>query len=373
MKKTLETLFRLAICFALSFFLLHLTGELFDTTGMWYRHGDKRYLWYALTLVAFLISCVGLNYAGTLLLGRLTGWRLAEMSFLGLGLHRNEAGRLRLMRRRPLAPILFLMTPPHLDGSSPFAPMLLGHAALAVPVSVTAIAVSIALRRTPEMLYLFIFGSFLLGATLLRLVSDTLPFLKRCRGNIHLRRALEQRNLSMAANRQGLSIVTLPDACGEPFPEEAWTEPQVFASQQTVVSRMLMQGQYSQAHAQFRRMLDFLPRPELPLPGKELHSRLLTINGAIAEMMCGVQPALSRRLPESAMDDAARRVRGTERLLLARYIRALLITRNEEEAQTLLASLEKVFSTMPVKSLDGLRRILNDAQTLAAEAEKSHT
>ena len=188
----------------------------------------------------------------------------------------------------------------------------------------------------------------------------------RLRKSVHLRRAHEFNALTSAAARRRLGVSSLPEEAFIPFPEEALLSPQVFVAQCNICTRLLNDGEYARAHELLQQLADVLLRKTFRLANKPVWNQALTLNGAIAEMMTGAEPRLSERL-----DDVGMKVINTpgwyERLLLARYLRALLVTGDEPDAARQLAELNAQLEPLPEARTAGTRRILADAQAMAAE------
>lgn len=360
MKRLLTVVLFVILCTLLSFCVLELTYTTFgvgplDALGM---------PGYALLLVVFILLGVFLSHLGSVLGGLLTGWRLAEFSFFGFGLHRDGENRLRLMHRRSSRPVHSLMTPPRLDGSSPFDGIHAGPVILNAASGGVLMLLACLLRTVRIMPAIFLMGGFLVMLALLN-VFRILPVALRLRRNVHLRRAHEVNALTSAANRREASISSLPEEAFVPFPAEALRDPYVFIAQCNTCTRLLNSGEYTRVRALLQELSDLLPRPEIRLPDKPIWSRMLILNGAIAEMMTGSAPLLSDRLSDEGMRIS---IPGWyERLLLARYLRALLVTNDETDAANQLAELNARLELLPEARTVGSRRILGDAQRMAAE------
>jgi hypothetical protein len=149
MKTFLKLLLFAALCILFANVIITLGECIFDLDALWFRHGEKMNLYSLLAMFLSILPCVLLKQWGIALGSRMSGWRLAEMSFLGFGLHRNAENRLRLMFRRPVSTVAILITPPRLDGSSPYLAFILGPVLLLAPIGFATIAVSVLLRQTP--------------------------------------------------------------------------------------------------------------------------------------------------------------------------------------------------------------------------------
>lgn len=361
MKRILTVFLFIILCTFLAFGVLELTYTIFgvgplDTLGM---------PGYALLLAAFILLGASLSHLGSVLGGLVTGWKLAEFSLFGFGLHRDGENRLRLMHRRSGRIVQSLMTPPRLDGSSPFGGIHAGHVLLNAVSGAVLMLLACLLRSVRIMPAIFLMGGFLVMLALLN-AFRVLPVALRLRGNVHLRRAYEVNSLTSAANRRDVSISSLPEEAFVPFPTEALTDPQVFVAQCNTCTRLLNSGEYARARALMQELSDVLPRPQLRLPDKPVWSQMLLLNGAIAEMMTGSAPLLSDRLGDGGM-----KIVSTpgwhKRLLLARYLRALLVTGDKTDAANQLAELTSNLDAQPADRTAGTRRILKDAQRMAAE------
>ena len=317
----------------------------------------------ALVLLGLLLS-----HLGSLLGGLLTGWKLAEFSVFGLGLHRDKENRLRLMYRQNAQPLQSLMLPPRLDGGSPFGGVYAGYVLLMAVVGVVAMLLACCLRAMHIMPAVFQLGGFMVMLSLV-CVCRVLPFYTQLRKNVHLRRAYEVNSLTSAVSRRGLGVNSMPEEAFVPFPEEALLFSQAFVAQCNTCTRLLNDGEYARAYELLLQLVDVLPRKALRLPNKIVWEQMLMLNGAIAEMLMGAAPFLSEKLGAEAM-----KIINTpgwyERLLLARYMRALLVTKEEGNAENLLAALLERLDAMPGTQAMGARRILADVQALA-EASKS--
>ena len=366
MKRLLSALLLLIPCAFLAYFVVELTYVCFgvgilDILGM---------PGYVLMLAIFILLGIFLSLLGSVLGGLLTGWKLAEFSLFGFGLHRDRENRLRLMYRPAPQPINSLMTPPRLDGSSPFGGIHAGHILLNAAVGAVLMLLALLLRSVRIMPAVFVLGGFLIVLTVLN-AFRVVSVVRRLQKNVYLRRANEFNALTSAANRRGLGVSSLPDEAFVPFPEEALTDPQTFVAQCNICTRLLNNGSYALAHELLRQLADVLPRKTFRLANKPVWNQALTLNGAIAEMMTGAEPRLSEKLSDEAM-----KVINTpgwhERLLLARYLRALLVTQDKTDAANRLAELSTQLDVLPEERTIGARRILADAQSLAAERNSTH-
>lgn len=375
MKTFLKLLLFAALCILFANVIITLGECIFDLDALWFRHGEKMNLYSLLAMFLSILPCVLLKQWGIALGSRMSGWRLAEMSFLGFGLHRNAENRLRLMFRRPVSTVAILVTPPRLDGSSPYLAFILGPVLLLAPIGFATIAVSVLLRQTPDMYYLFISGCFMVLMGLAELLpiydSGVILTLRRLRLSENQRRAMEQYRLVYAENRRGQSISCMPEAAFRSFPPEALTSPLVFTAQNNVCTRLLGDGRYGEALAHLKVLMDRLPDPALHMKRKATGMNTLTISAAIAEIMAGETPHYAARLDDPGLAAPVNDVYH-ERWLLACYLRALLVNREEEDAAALLSDLESRLSTQPETAVVSLRRIITDAQSRAAKKEAPH-
>lgn len=361
MKRILSALLLLIPCTFLACLVIHLTRTIFgaglldilDVPG------------YFLLLVIFILMGIFLSHLGSVLGSLLTGWKLAEFSILGFGLHRDKENRLRLMYRPSGRPINSLMTPPCMDGSSPFGCTYAGFILLSAAAGVVLMLLALLLRTVRIMPTVFLLGGFLVMLALL-FTFRIIPVVSRLRKSVHLRRAYEFNALTAAATRRGLGVSSLPEEAFVPFPADALTEPQIFVAQCNICTRLLNDGCYARVHELLQQLSDVLPRKTLRLPNKIIWEQMLTLNGAVAGMMTGAAPSLSERLGDEGM-----KVINTpgwyERLLLARYLWALLVTRDATDAANRLTELNTKLEALPEDRTLGTRRILADAQALAAE------
>lgn len=375
MKTFLKLLLYAALCILFANVVITLGECIFDLDALWFRHGEKMNLYSLLAMVLSILPCVLLKQWGIALGSRMSGWRLAEMSFLGFGLHRDTENRLRLMFRRPVSIAAILATPPRMDGSSPYLAFILGPVLLLAPIGFATIAVSVLLRQTPDMYYLFISGCFMVLMGLAELLpiygSGVILTMRRLRRIEHQRRAMEQYCLVYAENRRGQSISCMPEEAFRPFPPEALTSPLIFTAQNNVCTRLLGDGRYGEALAHLRVLLDRLPDPALRMKHKATGTNTLTISAAIAEIMAGEAPHYAMHLDDPGL---AAPVNGVyhERWLLACYLRTLLVNRDEEAATSLLSDLESRLTAQPGTAVVSLRRIITDAQSRVAKKEASH-
>ena len=364
MKRILSALL-LIPCMLLAFIIVNLTHVIFGVGVL----DIPVFPDCILLLAVFVMLVLLLSHLGLVLGGLLTGWKLAEFSIFGLGLHRDNENRLRLMYRQSARPLQALMTPPRLDGSSPFDGIYAGYVLPAAASGAILMLLAWLLRANHSMptVYImptvFLLGGFLVMLALLCALRDMAAY-SRLRKSVHLRRAHEFNALTSAAARRGLGVSSLPEEAFVPFPEEALLSPQVFVAQFNICTRLLNDGEYARAHELLQQLADVFLRDTLRLPDKVVWEQMLTLNGAIAEMMSGAVPLLSEKLDNEAMK-VINAPGWYELLLLARYLRALLVTGDEPGAARQLAELNAQLEPLPEARTAGKRRILADAQAMA--------
>lgn len=361
MKRLLSILLFLIPGIALFFFMLHLLSPVFATTP---AEILKPVVYFPLLLGGFMLGQL-LQRIGSTLGGLCTGWSPAEFSVFGFGLHRDADNRLRLMYRSNPRLLFSFSTPPRTDGSSPLGGVYAGYAGLPAAAGCLLSLLACALRTKTGMVYVFLLGGVLLLMALLNL-SSAICELREMRRVPDMRRATELNACISAGNRRGLSMFQLPDALFIPFQPGSLHLPSIFICQFNICTRLLHTGDYAHAHELLLQLIDVLPRRECRIPQKPIHAQTLIVNGAIAEMLANAAPDLSARL-----DDEATKLLTMdgwyERLLLARYTRALLVTQDDAAAASLLAELTAHLDALPDEKTRGNRRLLSAAQAIAAE------
>lgn len=371
--KLLQTALPIAGVFGTAVLFAQASAALRDKYG-----SDMHGLLSLLTLLVCLPAIYALLHAGRTLFGLLSGYRLAECSLLGLGLHRSAEGRLYFGRRRPVRRLCMLLTPPAHDGSSPYRLYTSGGVLLMGAVGIALICTGFWQGAVPELFYTTLAGVFLLLYSLSLLLpakgslSDTL---RRLGSSVHLRRAREHRMHVISLNRRGLSMDDMPEDFFLPYPEELWRDPVVLNAQSNITFRSVAPGQYAQAHEQLTKLLALVDQPDFRMPQKEISRMYISCMTAIAEMMSGAAPAEANRLYDPSIElFLGGRWQG--QLLLARYLRELLITHDRAQAQALLNQLQNWYNALPEKSRRSAWRIISDAQALASgdtlQEEDSH-
>lgn len=371
MKKMLERFLRLLTSAALLIGMLWLAERCFDTDQLWRRYDELHPLLLIGALLAGVLLARLLMRIGFAAGALCSGWRLAELSLFSLGLHRDDRDRLRVMFRRGGGYFLLLVTPPRLDGGSPYRPYTVAGMALCAVLGAAALLTALLMRRLPEMLYLYV-GALM---PLVSAVIAVLPFagdnavagrLRRLGGSVHLRRAVEHYHCVRAANRRGVSIMALSEEIHQPYPEEEWMEPLVYGAECNVCSWRLSNGLYEEAYEVLSKLMTHLDRPDFRYAHKEINRLYLNCSGAIAEMMTGRPPCFSERLNEPNIELFLGYRGWQERLTLAKYMRELLVTHDEAAAERLLTTLNEQLGRLDESSARGTRRILADAEALAA-------
>lgn len=320
-------------------------------------------------LCAIVLTWV-LARLGNVLAAALCGWRVEEVSILGFGLHRREDGRLCLMYRRPVERVTAIATPPVLDGSCPVLPWQVGGMLLCGVIALAATGLALLWRPAPWAPLLFLGGVYTLGMLLFALPGagqrrGLLDQLRLYAREQELRRALTHRLCVAAANRRGVSVSELPEELFVPYPAELWTEPNVFTAMSNRATRLLNAGQYEEARETLSGLMSTLGKPALRIPRKEITSHFLACSLSIAEVMTGTVSDCSARLDTPEMQRSLSHPGWQERLLLARYVRALLVQRDQAAAEALLRELTPRLSALEPARVAGTRAILRDAQALA--------
>lgn len=351
----------------------HLNMDLIAQLNLKYG-ADMNIVIGVLCIFASILAAYLLRRAGHLIFGMISGYRLDECSVFGLGLHRGQDGKLRFGFRRPVQRLCALLTPPAHDGSSPFRLYLAGGTLICAIIGGGLLTASLLLRSVPEMLYAGLGGVMLLGMALILLlhpVNGALVQTRRLAGNVHLRRAMEHSLIVQVNLRQDGSLLDLPEDFFLPYPEELWRDMHVFAAQHNIASRLQSTGRYTQAHEILVQLMELMDDPGFHMPHKDIQRLYITCSCAIAEMMSGAPPMYSERINEPNIELFLGSGGWGRQLLLAQYIRELLVTRNAAAAQPLLNRI--VNARKPLGA--GQRRILEDAQAMAAQPsiqEASH-
>lgn len=296
--------------------------------------------------------------------GLLTGWQLAEASLLGLGLHRDEANHLRLMYRKPVRFMLLLMTPPRLDGTSPLGAYYLAAPCGLMALSAAIILLALAKRSVPAMANLFWAGILAFCVAAATLLFNALPQLRSTRRNSSLHRATEHHLTLHAFQRRGLKLKDMPAAALEPYPEADWTHHAVLVAQCNVASRRISDEDYAGALTLIQPLLAYLDALPRLKPTQEKSRTALILHGAACEALTGAAPCIAPRLA-SVSERKLPAPPWIERLLLARYLQALLIDRNEAAAAPLLSQLEEALSRQPEKLTVSTRRMIEAGQAVA--------
>lgn len=364
------------IFFGLSVAVLLVTGACFpDASDYFYaRYGGLAPFTplaaaFAAWVMTLILTALGRTFAGLY-----CGWRLEELSLLGLGLHRTREGRLRLMYRRPFAWAAALLTPPKVDGSTPMTLYLASSAVLPGLVSVTMIIAALYWRADPHMALYLWEGLIMLLSILVSLLPapgrpGLLRQIRRLADSADLRRSHAHRLHVAAANRRGVSVSELPEELFGPYPAELWTEPDIFSAMANRATRLLNTGRYEEAREILSDLLTTLGDPALHIPRKEVGSHILSCSLSIAEAMTGTASSCSARLDSPEMQRSLNRVGWRDRLLLARYVRALLVLHDASAAEALLRDLEPALAALPTAQAAGSLAILRDAHARAAKTD----
>lgn len=309
------------------------------------------------------------TFGARLIAGRRCGYTLVELSAFGLGWHRSSDKGLRFGFRKPVAYFFHLETPPAYDGTSPYRLYLLCGAIPSAVLGALALLAFALLHHIPEMLYVAFFGLGLITFALLTFLPDErLPFtlVRRLDRSLPLRRAWEHSLFVQANQRQRTYLTAMPEDFFHTYPEELWHDPLIFSAQHNTCSRLLSDGRYQQAHDGFTRLYAFLSQPSVKVRQKEIELLFLTCSCALAEMLAGAEPDFSNRINEPNIELFLSRGGWASQLLLAQYIREILITGDAAAAQRLYSAIER----LPEPLSQGQRRILSDAQALAETRTK---
>lgn len=304
--------------------------------------------------------------AGYLIFGLLSGCQLVECSIFGLGLHRSADGRLRFAFRRPMRRLCALLKPPAYDGTSPYRLHTAGGALACAIVGALMLAASLLIRSTPEMYYVGLIALLLFAWALVLILHPTqgvLVQLRQYAANLHHRRAREHHMIVQANTRQGRTLSDLPEDFFLPYPQELWHDPTILIAQHNISSWMISTGRYEQAHETLLQLMQVFESPDLKLPHKDIQRLYFTCTCAMAEMLSGAPPVYSERLNEPNIELFLGGGSWGTHLLLAKYIRELLVTRNAPAAQQLLNRLHNT----PTPLSASQRRLLQEAQAMAAQ------
>ena len=358
-----RSLIILLVCFAVSYCAIHLTFTLFGDLPLLDAPSAHIFLSIAGGLLLYLLLYMVISAIA----GLLTGWQLAEASLLGLGLHRDAANRLRLMYRRPARFMTLLMTPPHQDGTSPLGVYYLAAPCTLTTLSATMLLLALAQRSDPAMANLFWAGLLAFCVAAATLLLNTLPVLRAMRRHPSLHRATEHHLTLQALQRRGLGLTDMPAAALEPYPEADWTRQAVLVAQCNVVSRRISDGDYAGALTAVGPLLAFLDALPRLRPTQEKSRTALILHGAACEALTGAEPHIVARLA-AVSERKLPTPLWIERLLLARYLQALLIDRNEAAAAPLLSQLEEALARQPEKPTASTRRMIEEGQALAHAA-----
>lgn len=369
MRKKLISLLGALLTFLLGggavYLYLHLNLEPYVQLSLKYGT-DMNAVISVLCILSSILAAYLLRRAGHLIFGLISGYRLDECSVFGLGLHLGKDGKLRFGFRRPVKRLCAFLTPPAYDGSSPYRLYLAGGALANAIVGIGLLVASLLLRSVAEMLYVGLSGVMLLAYALMLLLhpaNGVLVQTRRLAGNVHLRRATEHNLIVQVNIRQGGSLLDQPEDFFLPYPEELWGDTYVFAAQHNIASRMQSTGRYEEAYDILLRLMALMDDPSFRMPHKDIQRLYITCSCAIAEMMSGAPPKYSERINEPNIELFLGSGGWGTQLMLAQYIRELLVTRNTAAAQTLLNRIVNA----PTPLGPGQRRILEDAQAKAAQ------
>ncbi len=373
MKKLAAILYRFIVWLIIMVVLAMIINSSSDTYYVLSLKYELYFFWYMLTFVVAFLTAHLLQLAGMLVFGPRSGYTLVELSLFGLGWHRDLQGQLHFCRRRPIRRFCHLQTPPAYDGRSPYRLFLMGGTIFSSILCTLCFAAFFLFRHIPEMFYVVIFGVGMLLVTLLNLIpARNMPFgYVRMLNRSLVQRQVREHHMFVHANqRQGLTMADMPEDFCRPYPEELWQDQLVFGAQHNYGSRLLAEGRHAEALDVFIRLDSFLSQPSLKMQQKDIHRLYVTCGGAIAEMMCGAAVHFSDRINEPNIELFLGQGGWQSQLLLAQYLRELLVTRDEAAAQQRLSALEQ----LPEPLSQGQKRIMTQAQALAANdtQEEAH-
>lgn len=350
-------LLRFAALTALTLLLLFLARQLLPRsrlvlTLLWGT--DGLIAWLIVLSLGSWIACRLLQHIGFLLFSLLCGYRLAEWSLLGLGLHRSVQGKLRLMYRRPAGGYVTLrLTPPHMDGTSPWLlPMCGGTILIAAGViacSLTAFFLR-SQKEAPLLLMPCVVGILMIAARCIPDGSgyDHFAQMQQLKSNALVRQAREQLMHLYAFNRRGMLIADMPESCFTAYPEEALDNRMIYVVSVPHATRLLSHGQYEEAYALLEKLLRH-PHPREPI------GRYLTIcNAAFCEALLGLPAVHANELEDPNLQLFLSSV--PEVLLRAQYAVARLVRRDPAASDRLLADFEACLHKKPARTIEIARQ-----------------
>lgn len=338
------------------------------------RNGDSTHM--ALVFLCLIIAAVAaylLMRAGMALFGLVSGYRLEECSVFGLGLHQKADGRLFFGYRRPIRRLCVLLTPSAWDGSSPYRLQVAGGVILLAIVGTALSCLALGLSTVPELLYPALIGAMLLFSALVMLIPTrrSLTFrLRRLRSSVHLRRAREHHMIVLALKRKELGMSEMPEEFFLPYPEDQWHDPNVFIAQANIAFHTARPGHYPQALEMLQKLLTLMDQPDFRMPSKDIYRMYLSCMAAISEMMSGAAPVEANRLYDPSIDLFL----GGEwhgQLLIARYLRELLITQDRAAEQQLLNQVKNFYFKFSERRRQKVNDLIQEAQALAAARAES--
>lgn len=331
--------------------LMYLTGRVMSihVIQLRFRWGTEGLvaLGIALALGSWVLYRL-LWHVGWLIGSLCSGYKLAEYSFLGFGLHRNEWGQLRLMRRRPAGRyVLALVTPPRMVGVSPYLPSLLGGPVLVAAASaVFGVLAAVIGHRPADMTLLAWITAGRANAVFLMtpciwgvvtLVGHCIPvgdrrdlptLIRSYASSADLRRVREQLMHHNALLRRGVFVRKYPEEFFVPVPEELLDRPQAYTVAAVQATRMICDNEFSEAYDRICRLL------EQPAPDHAVRC-LLIADAAYLEAIMEKEPV---HVP--MLDDPTLQLFLGEHsleLLRAQYAAAAMVHQNDEAAAAFLA------------------------------------
>jgi len=373
MKKLAEILYRFIAGLITMGVLLMIIRSSIDANYILSLKYELHFFWYMLTFVVAFLTGHLLQLVGMLVFGPCSGYTLVELSVFGLGWHRDIQGQLRFCRRKPIRRFCHLQTPPAYDGSSPYRLFLMGGTLFSGILTALCFAAFFLFRDIPEILYVVTYGSAMLMVTLLHLIpSRNMPFgYVRILNRSLVQRQIREHHMFMHAwQRQGLSTIDMPEDICRPYPEELWQDQFVLGAQHNYGSRLLVEGRYAEALDVYTRIDSFLAQPSLKMQQKDIFRLYVTCGGAIAEMLCGAAVNFSNRINEPNIELFLGQDDWQSQLLLAQYLRELLVTHDEAAAQQRLSALEQ----LPEPLSRGQERLIAEARAMmtANTPEENH-
>lgn len=267
------------------------------------------------------------------LMGRLSGYQVVESRLLFV--HITWGKQVRLGRPG----FGTTMTPPRLDGTSPFllpvlaSPLYMGLVSL---LSLALVPLFWGTGTVSLLMYLsFVFFALMLAGLLPRKNgSDALSFVLRGSRSRDLVRAWECALHVSQALRRGEKLAAMPEGWFQPYPADLADDPYVSNCMINGSSRLIRQQRFLQAYEMLQPLLTLQPGPDT----HHLIACAL-LNGALCEALADLPPRCLNQLENPAvlyMLPAG----WAPRAATARYARALFIDKDAVAAAEYLPAVE---------------------------------